>query len=103
MSNGSSRRKGLRGEQDVAHRIPGAKRTGHSYFKAPDLITKHASYEVKNKTAGGATILKELERMEKLVPSMHHYVVFKPKKGIWLIAERLEQHVGDHGEPKKEE
>jgi len=98
MSNGKSRSKGKRGELDVAHRIPGAKRTGHSYFSAPDLITKFAAYEVKNRTVGGATILEELERIEKLVPNINHYVVFKAKRGAWLIAERLEQHVGDHGE-----
>lgn len=94
-----SRDKGLRGERDLTHRLGGsAKRTGYAFMSAPDVTTDFAVYSVKNKTIGGSTILDELLKLQRLAPQKHHYVAFKPKHGTWVIAELLEQHIGDHGE-----
>lgn len=99
MSNGRSRAKGKRGELDVVHKLGGsAKRTGHSFQATPDAITSFAAYSIKNRTIGGATILSELRKLQELEPGRNHYVVFKPESGVWLVAELIEQHVGDHGD-----
>jgi len=99
MPNGKSRAKGKRGELDVLHKLGGsAKRTGHSFQPAPDVVTDFAAYSIKNKTIGGGTILSELRKLEALEPGRNHYVVFKPARGIWVVAELLTQHVGDHGD-----
>jgi len=99
MPNGKSRAKGKRGELDIMHKLGGsAKRTGYAFLPAPDVVTKFAAYSVKNKTIGGATILAELQKLEQQAPDRNHYVVFKPKRGVWLVAETLEQHKGDHGD-----
>ncbi|MFC1970648.1 hypothetical protein ACFLV0_01750 [Chloroflexota bacterium] len=94
-----SRDKGKRGELDVKNRLGGsAKRTGHSFQPAADVITDFAAYSIKNKTIGGGTILSELRKLQGLEPGHNHYVVFKPARGVWVVAELLEQHVGDHGD-----
>lgn len=93
-----SRDKGKRGELDVVHKI-GGKRVGISYLKNPvDVETKFACYQIKNKAVGSGAILEALEKMQRVVEKKNIYVVFKPKRGIWLIAELLTQHVGDHGD-----
>ena len=94
-----SRDKGKRGELDVVHRLGGsAKRVGHSFQPAADVVTRFAAYSIKNKTIGGGTILSELRKLQELEPGRNHYVVFKPKPGVWVVAEKIEQHVGDHGD-----
>lgn len=94
-----SRDKGKRGELDVKNRLGGsAKRTGHSFQPTADVITNFAAYSIKNKTIGGGTILSELRKLQGLEPGRNHYVVFKPARGVWVVAELLEQHVGDHGD-----
>ncbi len=99
MSNGKSRAKGKRGELDVMHKLGGsAKRTGHAFSLAPDVCTKFGAYSIKNKTLGGGAILDELIKLQTQAPQLHHFVVFKPKRGIWVIAELLTQHVDDHGD-----
>ena len=99
MPNGKSRAKGKRGELDVMHKLGGsAKRTGHAFMPAPDVLTKFAAYSVKNKTIGGATILAELEKLSNQAPDRNHYVVFKSRRGVWVVAELLTQHVDDHGD-----
>ncbi len=99
MSNGKSRAKGKRGELDVAHKLGSlARRTGHAFVSAPDVVTSFAAYSIKNKTIGGATILSELRKLQELEPGRNHYVVFKPVRGVWVVAELLTQHVGDHGD-----
>ena len=99
MSNGKSRDKGKRGELDVVHKLGrSARRTGHSFQPAADVTTKFAVYSVKNRTVSGGTILSELRRLQTLEPGRNHYVVFKPKRGVWLVAELLTQHVSDHGD-----
>jgi hypothetical protein len=99
-----SRDKGKRGELDVMHRLGGsAKRTGHSFQPAPDLTTSFAVYSVKNKTIGGSVILSELKKLKALNSRRNHYVVFKPARGVWVVAELLTQHVGDHGDIPVEE
>ena len=99
MSNGKSRAKGKRGELDVVHKLRGsAKRTGHSFRSAPDVITKFGVYSVKNRAVSGGTILSELRRLQALEPDRNHYVVFKPARGAWLVAELIQQHVADHGD-----
>lgn len=99
MSDGRSRSKGKRGELDVSHKLVGARRTGHSYLKAPDVEVKDwAVFSVKNYAIGSSTILSELEKLERMSdPKLNRYVVFKARRGVWLIAERLTQHVSDHG------
>ncbi|MDP2855762.1 MAG: hypothetical protein Q8N90_01415 [bacterium] len=94
-----SRDKGKRGELDVKNKLGGsAKRTGHAFQAAPDVTTNFAAYSIKNKTIGGGAILTELRKLQALEPGRHHYVVFKPKWGVWVVAELVEQHVGDHGD-----
>lgn len=94
-----SRDKGKRGELDVTRRLGGsAKRTGHSFQPRADVITRFAAYSVKNRTIGGAAILSELQKLRVLEPNRHHYVVFKPARGVWIAAELLTQHVDDHGD-----
>ena len=94
-----SRDKGKRGELSIMHKLGGsAKRTGHSFEAAPDVTTNFAAYSIKNKTIGGGTILSELRKLQALQPKRNHYVVFKPARGTWVVAETLEQHVGDHGD-----
>ena len=94
-----SRDKGKRGELDVKNRLGGsAKRTGHSFQPTADVITNFAAYSIKNKTIGGGTILSELRKLQGLEPGRNHYVVFKPARGVWVVAELIEQHVGDHGD-----
>ena len=99
MTNGKSRNKGKRGELDVKNKLGGsAKRTGHSFQPAPDVVTNFAAYSIKNRTIGGATILSELRKLQVLEPKRNHYVVFQPARGVWVVAEFLTQHVGDHGD-----
>ena len=94
-----SRDKGKRGELAVMHKLGGsAKRTGHAFLPAPDVCTKFGAYSIKNKTIGGSVILEELLKLQNQAPNLHHFVVFKPKRGIWVIAELLTQHVDDHGD-----
>jgi len=99
MPNGRSRKKGKRGELDVMHRLGGsARRTGHAFLPKPDVMSNFAAYSVKNKAISGNTIIKELKKLEAQAPEHHHYVVFKPSRGKWIVAEFLDQHVGDHGD-----
>ena len=99
MTNGKSRNKGKRGELDVKNKLGGsAKRTGHSFQPAPDVVTNFAAYSIKNRTIGGTTVLFELRKLQELEPGRNHYVVFKPERGVWVVAELLTQHVGDHGD-----
>lgn len=94
-----SRDKGKRGELDVVHKLGGsAKRTGYAFQPAPDVVTNFAAYSIKNRAIGGATILSELRKLQALEPGRNHYVVFKPARGIWVVAELLTQHVADHGD-----
>lgn len=95
MSNGKSRRKGLRGEQDITRRL-GGRRVGVAYLNNPvDVETDFAVYQVRNRSLGGSAIWDALNAM---VSKKNRYVVFKPKRGIWLVVETLEQHQLDHGE-----
>lgn len=99
MSNGFSREKGVRGELDVTHKLGGsAKRTGHAFLSKPDIMSSWAAFSVKNKAVSGNTIIAELQKLERQAPNHNHFVVFKPKRGSWLIVERLSQHVADHGD-----
>ena len=99
MPNGKSRAKGKRGELDVVHRLAGsAKRTGHAFVPSPDVCTEFGAYSIKNRTLGGSAILDELVKLRTQAPQLHHFVVFKPKRGTWVIAELLTQHVDDHGD-----
>jgi len=98
MSNGKSREKGLRGEQDATRRL-GGKRVGVSYLKNPvDVETEFAVYQIKNKTMGGGAILAAIKEMERVAPGRNMYLMFKAKRGEWLIVETLKQHQEHHGE-----
>ena len=102
MTNGKSRNKGRRGEQDLVHKLGGsAQRKGYSYVKTPvDVETDFAQYQVRNKTIGGSEIAKEIGILSAAT-SKNQYVAFKVK-GKWFIAESLKQHLEDHGENLKE-
>ncbi len=102
MTNGKSRNKGRRGEQDLVHKLGGsAQRKGYSYVKTPvDVETDFAQYQVRNKTIGGSEIARELGILN-VATSKNTYVAFKVK-GKWFIAESLKQHLEDHGENLKE-
>ena len=94
-----SREKGRRGEMDIARKL-GGKRIGVAFASTPvDVTTAFADYQVKNKAAGSGAILEALEAMNRQTesPGRNRYVVFKPRRGVWLIAETLEQHIADHG------
>ena len=94
-----SQSKGKRGERLMVKKLgPTAKRVGYSYLKTPvDLeIGTWAVAQVKNYTQGGAAILKALEDMQKVAPQHHHFMIFKPARGKWVVAELLEQALGDH-------
>jgi len=99
MSNGKSRRKGKRGELEVAHKLGGsAKRVGHSFVNSPaDVETDFACYQVKNKSRiGGSEIALGLDMLTSFTQK-NAYVVFNVK-GKWIVAEFLGQHVDDHGD-----
>lgn len=98
MPNGKSRAKGKRGELTFGAHLGSGKRTGVAFSPAPDWTTDFAVYSVKNKTLGGSAILDELIKLERQAPEHNHYVAFKPKRGIWVIAELLTQHTNDHGD-----
>ena len=92
-----SREKGVRGERDVARRIPGAKREGVSFKQTIVDVSWNGRKDVaqvKNKTIGGATITDNLEKLEKAEPKARHYVIFKCK-GRWLVCQDLEQFLKD--------
>lgn len=95
-----SRNKGVAGERNIAHRL-GGKRVGVAFASTPvDVKTAFADYQVKNKAVGSGAILAALEAMERQSgdAGRNRYVVFKPRRGVWLIAETLEQHIDDHGD-----
>ena len=94
MSNGHSRRKGVRGEQDIAKRL-GGQRVGIAYLQSPvDVATSWCVVQVKNRTVGGAIIAEALKDMEPVSPGLNRYVVFKVQRR-WYIAETLEQFIDD--------
>lgn len=93
-----SRDKGKRGELDIGHRL-GGRRIGHSFLETlVDVETKFACYQVKNKAVGSSAILEALEKLARVVSGKNCYVIFKPKRGVWLVVESLKQHQADHGE-----
>lgn len=88
-----SREKGRRGEQEVARLIPGAKRTGVCGAKTYcDVTWPSGVAQVKNTSAiGGAAITDNLEKLAEEAPKKHHYLIFKSKRGVWVICQRLDQ------------
>lgn len=88
-----SRAKGSRGEREVTRLIPGAKRTGICGAKTfCDVTWPDGVAQVKNTSAiGGASITDNLEKLEEEAPKKKHYVIFKSKRGQWIICERLSQ------------
>lgn len=98
MSNGKSRSKGLRGERDIVHKL-GGKRVGVAYLKNPvDVDLGWAVAQVKNKSIGGTAIYDALKAMEAVTEeSINKYLVFKPRRGNWIVCETIEQFEGDHG------
>lgn len=101
MSNGKSRNKGRRGEQDLVRKLGGsAQRKGYSYVKTPvDIETDFAVYQVRNKTIGGSEIAREIGILTA-ASSKNVYVAFKVK-GKWYIGESLKQHTDNHGDVGK--
>lgn len=87
-----SRDKGRRGELDLVHRIPGAKRVGWCGVKTMvDVSWPGGVAQVKNCNVGGSAIDNNLQLLAEEVEGQQHYVIFKPKRGTWIIAQALEQ------------
>lgn len=98
MTNGKSRAKGLRGERDIKKRL-GGQRVGVSYLQTPvDVDLGWAVVQVKNSSLGGTAIYDALKAMEAVTDEkINKYVIFKPRRGNWIVAETLDQFRGDHG------
>jgi hypothetical protein len=98
MPNGYSRAKGVRGERDIKRRL-GGKRVGVAYLSNPvDVDLGWAVAQVKNRSLGGTAIYDALQAMDAVTDKgINKYVIFKPKRGNWLVVETLEQFQGDHG------
>ena len=92
-----SREKGKRGELDIVHRL-GGKRVGVAYLKNPvDVDLGWAVLQVKNKTMGGSAMLTAIEEMVRVTEaSVDKYVMFKAKRGQWLVVETIEQFMENH-------
>lgn len=94
MSNGKSRRKGRDGELEVVHLIPGAKRVGYSFIKTIiDIDWPDGVAQVKNLSIGGTAMADILADIAKSSPKKG-YVIFKAKRGTWLICQSLKQFLG---------
>lgn len=98
MTNGKSRRKGLRGERDITKRL-GGKRVGVAYLKNPvDVDLGWAVLQVRNRSLGGAAIYDAIKAMEIVTAKdINRFVVFKAKPGNWIVCETIEQFEADHG------
>ena len=98
-----SREKGRRGELNIAHKL-GGKRVGVAFASTPvDVVTDFADYQVKAYAVGSGTILECLEAMSRQPDAVKpRFVVFKPKRGQWLVACTLEQHIELHGDGKRD-
>ena len=99
MSGKASRDKGYRGEREIVKILGGtAERTGYAGTDNPDVTTDFGRYSVKNtKTPLSLKkVLAELIILESKDPKRHHFVALKVEHK-YLIVERIEQHVGDHG------
>ena len=90
-----SRNKGKRGELDLVHRIPGAKRVGISFKKSiVDIEWPRGVAQVKNHSRiGGTTIAELLDELSR-VSDKRVYVIFKGKRGRWIVCQTLDQFLG---------
>jgi len=100
MSNGKSRRKGKEGELDVVHklreRFPDAQRVGLAFITSlvdVEWGEGQNKAQVKNKTLGGSAIANILEEIRKIAPESKGWVIYKAKRGQWIIAQSLEQYL----------
>lgn len=92
-----SRDKGVSGERDIARKVKG-KRVGVAFkHTAIDVSNGWSDIQVKNKPLSSGAILEALRQLEaESPPEKAHYVVFKARRGTWLVVERLEQHISHH-------
>jgi hypothetical protein len=68
-------------------------------MKTPvDVETKFAFYQIKNRNMGGTAIYDALKYLENATGDKARYVIFKPKRGEWLVVESLSQHQQHHGD-----
>uniref|UniRef100_A0A6M3KHK1 Uncharacterized protein n=1 Tax=viral metagenome TaxID=1070528 RepID=A0A6M3KHK1_9ZZZZ len=93
-----SRDKGVRGERLIARKLHG-KRIGVAFASTPvDVVTDFADYQVKNYPLSSGAILDALKAMARQPGSdgRSRFVVWKPRRGTWLIVETMEQHIDHH-------
>lgn len=92
------RDKGARGERDIVHLIPGAVREGKSFIKTLVDVSwneRKDVAQVKNYSVGGSTITRILEELQSIAPESKSHVIYKGKRGKWIICQTLEQYLGE--------
>ena len=87
-----SRSKGVRGEQFIAKAL-NAKRVGIAFKKtAIDVEGDYFVGQVRNCPQSSKEILDALIALEKEAsPTLRKFVFVKPRRGTWLVIQRLEQ------------
>lgn len=94
------RAKGVRGERELTRRLCG-KRVGVAYLKNPvdlEIWNGKGVVQVKNCSLGGTAICDAIELMERTVDeNLCKFVIFKPRRGKWLVCQTLDQWEELHG------
>ena len=92
-----ARNKGKRGELELTHLIPGAKRVGVAFAKtAVDIEWDGNVAQVKNATIGGTSIGDILEELKKVAPERKRWLIFKPRaRKPWVICQTLDQFLSE--------
>lgn len=99
MAGGKKARdKGRRGEQDVVNilrrKYPDVKRVGYSFIKSLiDVQWEDNVAQVKNRNISGNMIATILDELKKTTEGKKCWVIFKPRRGQWLICQSLNQYV----------
>ena len=89
-----SREKGKRGEREIVRLIPGAKRTWQTVGSSKGIVDDAwpgAVCQTKNCTIGGTVIADNLGLLQEAAPDSKHYVIYKAKRGTWIICMTLDQ------------
>ena len=92
-----ARDKGKRGELELTHLIPGAKRVGTAFVKTiVDIEWDDNVAQVKNTTIGGTSIGDILEELKKVAPERRQWLIFKPRaRKPWIICQTLDQFLSE--------
>jgi hypothetical protein len=94
MGGRFSREKGKRGEREIAHLIPGAKRTWQTVGSSKGIVDDAwpgAVCQTKNCDIGGTAIADNLGLLQEAAPEAKHYVIYKPRRGTWIVCMTLDQ------------